>query len=266
MAAIAEGRPAPRLTEHDAFLAMTALIWLGVLAGFGTDIATHWGRNYLLIVHAHALAMLSWLGLFTTQVLLVRSGRTAVHRRLGLIAPWLAGAMLVLGPATAVFMDRLAFETKGTPPDFLAVQLSDMLAFGTLTAAALLLRRNSAAHKRLMLLGTLHISDAGFARWLGDSLEAAVTTFAGEGYWAFFASAYTANIVLVLVFGGLDWIVNRRLHPAYLAGAAWTFALMLGAAGLFFNPAWHTLAMRLIGHRTGGYAPSPPSNTYLIST
>jgi hypothetical protein len=65
---------------------------------------------------------------------------------------------------------------------------------------------------------------------------------------AFFASAYTANVALVLSFGGLDFIVNRRLHPAYLAGAAWTFALMLCAAALFFNPAWHALAMRLIGH------------------
>jgi hypothetical protein len=247
MAAIAEGRPAPRLTEHDAYLTMTVLIWLGVLAGFGTDIATHLSRSYPLIVHVHAVAMVSWLGLFTAQVLLVRTGRTAWHRRLGLIAPWLAAAMLVLGPATAIFMDRLAFETKGASPNFLAVQLSDMLAFATLTAAALLLRGNSAAHKRLMLLGTLYISDAGFARWLGDSLEATVTTFAGDGYWAFFASAYTANVVLVLVFGGLDFVINRRLHPAYLAGAAWTFALMLGSAGLFFNPAWHMLAMRLIG-------------------
>jgi hypothetical protein len=249
MAAIAEGRPAPRLTEHDAFLAMTALIWLGVLAGFGGDIAAHWGRSYPLIVHAHALAMISWLGLFTSQVLLVRTGRTALHRRLGLIAPWLAGAMLVLGPATAIYMDRLAFETKGTPPDFLAVQLSDMLAFGTMTAAALLLRKSPAAHKRLMLLGTLYISDAGFARWLGDTLETGVTNFVGrDGYWAFFASAYTVNVALVLAFGAWDWIANRRLHLAYLAGAAWTFALMLGAAGLFLNPTWHALAMRLIGH------------------
>jgi uncharacterized membrane protein len=248
MAAIAERRPAPRLTEHDAFLAMTGFIWLGVLAGFGTDIATHLSRSYPPIVHVHALAMVSWLGLFTAQVLLVRTGRTALHRRLGLIAPWLAAAMLVLGPATAIFMDRLAFETKHAPPDFLAVQLSDMLAFATMTAAALLLRKDKAAHKRLMLLGTLYISDAGFARWIGDAMEGAVTTFAGDGYWAFFASAYTANVALVLVFGALDFAVNRRLHPAYLAGAAWTFAIMLGASGLFFNPAWHTAAMWLIGH------------------
>ena len=248
MAAIAEERPAPRLTEHDVFLAMTGLVWLGVLGGFGTDIATHWGRSYPLIVHFHALAMVSWLGLFTSQVLLVRTGRTALHRRLGVIAPWLAVAVLVIGPATAIFMDRLAFETKGAPPDFLAVQLSDMLAFGTMTAAALLLRKDKAAHKRLMLLGTLYISDAGFARWIGDAMSTAVSGFAGHGYWSFFAAGYTANVGLVLFFGVLDVFVSRRLHPAYLAGAAWTFALMLGVAGLFFNPAWHALAMRLIGH------------------
>ena len=52
----------------------------------------------------------------------------------------------------------------------------------------------------------------------------------------------------MLAFGAWDWIANRRLHPAYLAGAAWSFTLMLGAAWLYFNPAWHTLTMRLIGH------------------
>jgi hypothetical protein len=249
MAAIAEGRPAPRLTEHDAFLAMTGFIWLGVLAGFGTDIATHLSRSYPLIVHVHALAMVSWLGLFTTQVLLVRTGKTALHRRLGLIAPWLCAAILVIGPATAIFMDRLDFEASKDSPDFLAVQFSDMLAFGTMTAAALLLRKDRAAHKRLMLLGTLYISDAGFARWIGDAVETLVRGHTGhDGYWSFFASAYAANVTLVLLFGALDFAVNRRLHPAYLAGAAWTLAVMFGASGLFFNPTWHTLAMRLIGH------------------
>lgn len=59
-------------------------------------------------------------------------------------------------------VDAARFATTGRTPEFLAVQFSDILAFAGLTTAGLLLRGNSAAHKRLMLLGLIYISDAGF--------------------------------------------------------------------------------------------------------
>ena len=145
--------------------------------------------------------MVSWLGLFRhTQVVLWgcwtgRTSRCIAEARPDPPHGWL-GAML-LGPGDCHLHRGPAGvgETKGAPPDFLAVQLSDMLAFGTLSAAALLLRKDMAAHKRLMLLGTLYISDAGFARWLGDSL--------GE-------RRHGGHL---LVMGGGDGYVGRSFSP-----------------------------------------------------
>jgi hypothetical protein len=37
------------------------------------------------IIHLHAVVFTSWLAFYDTQTTLVRTGRTAVHRRLGAI-------------------------------------------------------------------------------------------------------------------------------------------------------------------------------------
>jgi hypothetical protein len=63
-----------------------------VLSGFGTDSFHHlrkYGLDYPLIVHFHAVAFVGWLSLFTAQVLLIRTARADIHRRLGV-----AGAVL----------------------------------------------------------------------------------------------------------------------------------------------------------------------------
>ncbi len=79
----------------------------------------------------------------------------------------LAGAMVVLGTAVAVIMARLQVARNHALTPVLSVQSADMLAFAGLAGAAFLLVKQPAAHKRLILLATLYISDAGFARALG---------------------------------------------------------------------------------------------------
>src|SRR3982751_2749728 len=81
-------------------------IWLAMVLGFGIDMVkrAHSGQlTFPLIVHLHAIAYTGWLVLLALQVWLVRTGRVAVHRRLGFAALVLLPAMLVLGPATAFY-------------------------------------------------------------------------------------------------------------------------------------------------------------------
>ena len=153
----------------------TAFVWVAVLSGFGTDTFNHlskYGLDYPLIVHFHAVAFVGYLALFTVQVALIRMARADIHRRLGLAGAALAAIMVVLGPATALVVDAGRFSATGRTPEFLAVQLTDILAFTGFTAAGLLLRARPAAHKRLMLLGLIYISDAGFARLLNGAVAA----------------------------------------------------------------------------------------------
>lgn len=127
---------------------------MAVLSGFGTDTFNHvskYGLDYPLIVHFHAVAFVGYLTLFTVQVALIRNARADIHRRLGTAGALLAGVMVVLGPATALVVDAGRFTATGQTPEFLAVQLTDILAFAGLTAAGLTLRARPAAHKRLML-------------------------------------------------------------------------------------------------------------------
>lgn len=248
MATTTSGRlPALPTADRNAFLILLGGVWIGVLSGFGTDSFNHVSRHgldYPLIVHFHAVAFVGWLVLFTTQVSLIRLGRRDLHRRLGVAGAVLAAVMVVLGPATALVVHAQDYVTKGETPEFLAVQFTDILAFASLTVAGLVLRNRSAAHKRLMLIGLIYISDAGFARFLNGPLA----SHFGPGFWGHWAALYLGSDVLLLGLGAYDLLSLRRLHPAWLIGAAWAVTLQVTALSLLPNPAWKALTLHLIGH------------------
>ena len=236
--------------DRNFFLLWVALIWLGVLMGFvplmATQIQQHQSLPFRpLIVPIHGLVFLGWLTLLTAQVLLIRSRRVDLHRKLGIAGVVLAPVMVILGIATALIVNRVLFGEPGRDPPFIAIEFTDMLAFTGLAGAAFLLIKQPAAHKRLILLATLYISDAGFARWLGPTVAAHVDP---GSLWGFMAVAYLSNDLLALGLGAYDWITRRRLHPAYIAGIAWTAAVQLTGASLNLSPAWKPIALRLIGH------------------
>ncbi len=144
--------------DRNFFLLWIGLVWFGIIAGFGGDITDHVRSHeaaYPLIVHFHAAAFVGWLVLFTVQIWLIRLRRHDIHRKLGIGLICLAAIMVVLGPATAWVVQRRDFGTPAGHPVFLAVQLTDILAFAILVAAGFLMRGTPSAHKRLMLLATL---------------------------------------------------------------------------------------------------------------
>jgi len=232
--------------DRNFYLVMVALAWLGILRGFGGDIVDHVQNHrtaYPLIVHVHAAVFVFWLVLFTVQVLLIRSKKLSVHKSLGFWLMGLAAIMAILGPATALTVQHHSMADPKADPGFLSIQFTDILAFVGLTGAAILLRKAPATHKRLILLGTLYITDAGYARWLADSL---LQTLGGFSYWHFWVALYLAPNVLVLLVGIYDLATRRRLHPAYLAGVAWIFANQMLALSLYFSASWTACAKRII--------------------
>ncbi len=233
--------------DRNAFLVFIGLVWVGILSGFGTDsfqhVAKH-GLDYPLIVHFHALAFVSFLVLFTVQAVLVRTGRIDLHRRLGVGLAALVAVMLVLGPATAITADALDYNRHGITPEFLAVQFIDMTFFATVVGAALLLRNRPAAHKRLMLMALLYISNAGFARYLNNIAAAPIK----DVFWNDMVGIYLGGDLLMLGLGVYDLITRRRLHPAYMIAFAWAICLELTARAGLYSPAWKAISMHLIGH------------------
>jgi hypothetical protein len=238
--------PAHHRWDRNFFLVYVVLIWLGIVAGFGGDIAHHVTTNappYPWIVHVHAAAFVAWVVLFTVQVFLIRTRRVAVHRRLGAAMAVLACAMLVLGPATAWYVHRTQLGTAQADPSFLAVQLTDMIAFASFVVAGLVMRRDAAAHKRLMLLSTVYIADAGFAR----AVAGPILTALGESPWSFWLALYGCVALLAIGVGVYDLVTRRRLHPLYPFALAWILALQVFALFLYGTPGWKPIALTLLG-------------------
>lgn len=223
-------------------------IWTAIVLGFAIDVAKRartGALHFAPIVHLHVLAYTGWLVLLAVQAWLVRTRRLGVHKRLGWAALVLIPAMLVTGPLTAYA------GVAGNPymPDkwisWLSVNYTNAVGSMVLLTAGLLLRRNPAAHIRLMVMGTIAVTEPGFSRiWL-DFLEARV----GEGYIGFYISTYIGTVLLVLAVGAYDLATRRRLHPAYIAAALWIVANELLADWLFHQHFWLVAMKQMTGHR-----------------
>jgi hypothetical protein len=225
-------------------------IWCGIAGGFGPELVQHVRGGeapYPLIVHLHAAAFTAWVVLLMAQSLLIRTGRWQIHRKLGVAAIGLAAVMLFLGPAVAIVIQRQQLGLAHPSPvfgnpGFLAVQFGGMIDFAVLLTAGFLLRARPATHRRLMLLATLAITDAGFARATG----ATVHQMMAPGFWTDFIATYAANGVLILMLGVYDLITRRRLHPAWVIGASYLFLSEFVAEILVHNAAWNAFALHLI--------------------
>jgi uncharacterized membrane protein YozB (DUF420 family) len=235
--------------RHDRAM-IAAIVFatcLVLVVGFGIDIvrrAQIGALNLALIVHLHAAAYTAWLVLLAAQVWLVRSGRVALHRRVGLAALVLLPAMLVLGPATAFY----GVANNPWMPDkwiaWLSVNYTNAIGSLVLLTAGFLMRREPAAHKRLMIMGTIALTEPGFGRIWAPYLAARW----GEGYVPFYFANYIGTLALVLAVGAYDLATRRRLHPAYTGAALWIFANEALADWLFYQPWWLAAMKAMTGH------------------
>lgn len=228
--------------DREVYLGLSLAIWGGILTGFVPEIATE-GFDFPWIVHLHAVVFMGWLVLLTVQCLLIGTDRRDLHRQLGIGGAILAAVMLVVGPETALMTDRIKHAQDGGPIPFIAIQMADMISFAVLTGAGLLLRRRAQLHKTLLLLATISLSVAGFARGFGNLVA---PLFPG-GPIQFYAHIYSGTDLLILALGCYQILYRRTWNPAYLLGSALIVALHLTAVTLYFWPAWKEISLRLIG-------------------
>ncbi|HEV3019743.1 MAG TPA: hypothetical protein VGY49_12055 [Burkholderiaceae bacterium] len=227
------------------FPCLLAFIWAGLLFGFVPEIHRHIVQHkppYLWIVHLHAVVFVGWMVLLTTQLSLVRSRNLALHKRLGPIAFYWGPVLVVVGLVTAVMVDRSRFGTPNWDPQFLSVELGDLINFAILLAFALRMRGNSAVHKRLMLLAVTALGNAGFARWWGDALE----SWLGQGYAAQVAQEYLGDFVIIVTLMTYDFITRGRPNRAVIMGGALIVGVELFAIYLYLAPWWITFTDKLL--------------------
>jgi hypothetical protein len=216
------------------------ILWVGMIAGFGVDISrfAHENPPAPKILYVHAAVFTGWMLLLTAQVLLVLRDRVAWHRKFGwFLAAW-ACLMAVLGPWAALASDAANLNTPANAlaPQFLSVNIVDIGGFLVLLAWGISLRKNPAAHKRMMILSTVALADPGFARFSGYFLPEATSVF------PWFIEVFYGNVLLIVLMLAWDWW-HGRLIRSFVIGAASLVAALYLASVLYFWAPWHALTL-----------------------
>jgi hypothetical protein len=223
------------------YLGMIALAALIVFVGFAPTF--YLGGFFhapalpsLLVIHGTIFS--SWMVLLLAQSLLVRTGNVQVHRRLGMAGAVLAAAMVGIGIRAALVgaaNGTLGARVNMPPLEFLIVPLGQILLFGALTTAAILLRRRPEAHRRLMIIATIQLVAPAIVR-------------------AANAMFHVMNPVAALVVAGsmvaaciaFDVFTRRRVHPVFAVVAPLTLLSFPMRIAFSHTATWHSIAEWLV--------------------
>jgi len=227
--------------ERLFFGGMTIAMLVTVIAGFGPSyyFTSVSGSPVVLTpaLHVHGAVFTTWMLLLVVQSTLVAAGRTDVHRQLGVAGAVLGACMMVLGAYVAISRTQagLLVPPPGIPVAvLLAIALATVVVFPALFGAALLLRRRTDFHKRLVLLATFELVLAAVARLPG---------VAPLGPPAFFGLTDVFVVALVVY----DLRTRGRLHPATLWGGLFFIASQPLRLVIGFSAPWQTFASWLTG-------------------
>ena len=188
------------------------------------------------LTHVHGLVMTLWIVLFIVQVSLVAARRVGLHRRLGMAGAALAAIVVIVGIATAIDSARRGVSPGPPPLVFLAIPIGVALVFGVFVGAAVLMRRRSDWHKRLMLLASIAILTPAIARLPVEAIHAG-------GIVLFFA----LTDLLAIACAGYDAFRNKRLHPAFGWGTLGLVLAQVGMLVLAGSSLWMGIARSLAG-------------------
>ena len=197
-------------SEHLFFTGMAVACALIVFAGFAPS---YYLRSSALpplspFVQLHGAVFTAWILLFVTQTSLVAANRTDIHRQVGIVGAVIAVLLVVIGTTMAIDGLRrglgsiFGMEAR----QFFSIPLGDILAFTILVTAALALRSQPQAHKRLMLLATITLLPAPIARL-------AFPFGLGIPFW------FLLTDILVLAVLLYDLWSRARVHKAVVYGA-----------------------------------------------
>ena len=252
----------PRAHAIDRWIFVITAAWFIVvtLTGFIPDsvmkigmVETGQRPPFPIVLHMHAVLMGSYLLLTLTQTVLMATGRTAQHIRLGIAAFLIAPALVIVG---FVLAPTMYYETwrawQAAPPaaraelqqvlsfkeNILLLQMRIGILFPLFLAIGLRARGvNAGLHKRMMLLAPAPALAAGIDRitWLPTTMP---VSNIGADLW-----------ILVAIAPMFLWDVfrNRRVHEAYLVWfAIWLpFAVLVNM--LWDSPWWHATAKHMLG-------------------
>jgi hypothetical protein len=228
--------------ERYFFCAMALLILGTVFLGFA--------KRYFLagvfraplpswVIHVHGAAFTSWILLLIVQTSFVSAGRVDIHRRLGMVGFGLACLMVVLGTMAATDLLRRDGAALGvSAKTFYAGTLGDMVIFGTLIYFAFRERSHPSAHKRLIIIATIMLSEAAINRWPFPIFQ--------ENPLMIFYVAYSFLLLLV----AYDLWSIRKVHRATILGCLFVVVVQQLEVPIGNTALWQSFATWVLARVT----------------
>jgi hypothetical protein len=185
-------------------------------------------------MHAHVISALLWLTLFLIQPLLILRRKLDRHRRFGRFALLVALVTAVTGIAIQFDLLPITPGDDGNLSAFTARFIAGMGLFIPAIVFAVIYRRRTAWHLRLMYLATMSLMPSPFGRimvhYLGMSLEAAAPLIA------------VVNLLMAAALPIYDRLAHGRVERiSWIILAAVTIALLL--IGFLLGNSWWAAVM-----------------------
>jgi hypothetical protein len=228
-------------------IAFLAAAWASIYFGFNSSVAARFAGEADFpapwILQLHVFVVTGWMLGLVLQVALIRKSRPELHRRVGI--GMMALALLVIVTAVGAEVVSQRFYTPQFPQNvrFFIEPLVQAAVFAVCIGAGWWMRRNAAAHKRLMLLGTTALLIAAYTRWWGDGLYEVF----GDGFWGMIVHNYAGPDLLMALLVGFDLATRRRIHPVYLIGVPLVLLSQLAASAIYHSNAWPAIARGWLG-------------------
>ena len=187
-----------------------------IVAGFSLNIAM--GQSSFavpLAYHVHAVVFMAWIGIFLAQHVTASAGNWPLHAKLGKLAYLWVPLMVVFGTMVMVVVAR----RTGGPfffhvSEFLWGNIMTLWCFGGLAWWALMRRRYTGWHRRLMLCAMAILTGPGLGRLLPLPLM--------------IPNAWTIAVMVTMIFPVIGMVADKstqgRVHPAYW----WGFGVYAG--------------------------------------
>lgn len=234
--------------EHRFFFITACVMAFVLVAGFSTNILL--GRSSFgspLLFHIHAFTFFGWVTLHLVQTGLAATGSIALHKRLGWLALGWVPAMVILGIAITVASVR----RTGAPfffdkNEFLIGNPLGILGFAGVVGWAIIERRHTAWHRRLMLCAMAMITGPGFGRLLPMPFLIP---------WAWWAAAVVFPALFILAGMIFDHRRIGRIHPAYSWGLAIMIGAQLAADAIAYSPVGHAITDAVTAGTPGAARP-----------
>jgi hypothetical protein len=187
---------------------MSLLIVAVVGFGFGRTVGPrllHPTHHKPLLLSVHATIFSAWICFYVLQSALVRTGNVRIHRMLGRFGVVLGIAIPVIGTVTAVVMQRfdLQYRDLARTAPLLRTAILDLASFTIPFVLAIYWRKRPEFHRRLLLVASAGLTAAAFVRFPPVFHP-----------WPYYYVGVDALIFLAVV---RDLVIDRRIHPVYLA-------------------------------------------------